>query len=151
MFGPSVERDAPTMASSRRLALRCAVLTFLTGAGVAFLLPGSGADSAAWALLVMRLPAPRAVATTSEPPRRPSPARRARDASQRRTERRRPRDELVASMTVSIGSCRERGRRDEELIETVSQHRMSEQLQVSPSASIARATRVNPTMFAPAR
>ena len=77
MFAASVERNAPTMSCSRRLVLRCAVLTFLIAAGVAFLLPGSGADGAAWALLVLALACITAFATTSEPTRRPSPAHRA--------------------------------------------------------------------------
>ena len=69
MVTPSVERDALTMPSPRRLVLGCAVLAFLTGAGVAFLLPGGGADGAAWALLVLALACVTAFTATSQPTR----------------------------------------------------------------------------------
>jgi hypothetical protein len=82
MFTPSIERKAPTMPCSRRLVLWCAALTFLIGAGVAFVLPGGGADGAAWALLVLAVACVTAFTATSEPTRRPSPACRATDASQ---------------------------------------------------------------------
>jgi hypothetical protein len=67
MSGRSVQRHAPAMSSSHRLVLRCAVLALGIAAGVAFLLPGSGADGAAWALLVLALACVAALAATSEP------------------------------------------------------------------------------------
>jgi hypothetical protein len=87
MSGPPVERDAPMMSSSHRFVLRCAVLALLIAAGVAFLLPGSGADGAAWALLVLALASIAAFAATSEPievPRRHVERHNSRDGARTR-------------------------------------------------------------------